>query len=264
MKRTLLFIVSIMAMISTIYGQTERVTRQSILLSARPSSVEFDIASTAVIVVDMENDFGSKGGMFDRAGIDISMIQKAVNPTAKVLSAARQAGIKIIYLKMGYQADLSDLGTEDSPNRIGHLHAMHVGDTITTPAGTKSRILIRDSWGTDIVTELKPTKDDIVLYKTRFSGFYQTDLDLILKKMGIRKIIFTGCTTSVCVESTIRDAMFRDYTPILLEDCAAEPVGSDFSRSNHDASLFVIEKVFGRISDSDKFVKSIENAYVNK
>ena len=263
MGKTLLFF-SIMAMTCTTYGQTGKINRQSIHLSARPSSVEYDIASTAVIVVDMQNDFGSKGGMFDRAGIDISMIQKAVNPTAKVLSAARQAGIKIIYLRMGYQADLSDLGTEDSPNRMIHLQIMHVGDTINTPSGTKSRILIRDSWGTDIVNELKPIKDDIVLYKTRYSGFYKTDLDIILKKLGIRKVIFTGCTTSICVESTLRDAMFRDYSPILLEDCAGEPIGYDFSRNNHVASLLTIEKSFGWISDSDKFVKSIENAYLNK
>jgi len=235
-------VITILAMTCTTYGQTEKVKPQSIPLSSRPSSVEFDITSTAVIVVDMQNDFGSKGGMFDRAGIDISMIQKAVNPTAKVLSAARQAGIKIIYLKMGYQADLSDLGTADSPNRMIDLHIMHVGDMINTPTGTKSRILIRDTWGTDIVTELKPKKDDIVLYKTRYSGFYKTDLDMILKKLGIRKVIFTGCTTSIWVESTLRDAMFRDYSPILLEDCAGEPIGYDFSRNNHVASLLTIEK----------------------
>lgn len=264
MEKTLLLLFSIMSMTGITNGQTEKANGQSITLSARPRSVEFDIPSTAVIVVDMQNDFGSKGGMFDRAGIDISMIQKAVNPTAKVLSAARKAGIKIIYLKMGYQADLSDLGTEDSPNRILHLQIMHVGDTINTPGGTKSRILIRDTWGTDIVTELKPTKDDIVMYKARYSGFYKTDLDMILQKLGIKKIIFTGCTTSICVESTLRDAMFRDYSPILLEDCAGEPIGYDFSRNNHAASLLTIEKSFGWISDSDKFVKSIENAYLNK
>lgn len=264
MEKTLLLLFSIVSMTCTTHGQTEKVNGRSIPLSARPSSVEFDITSTAVIVVDMQNDFGSKGGMFDRAGIDISMIQKAVKPTAKVLSAARQAGIKIIYLKMGYQADLSDLGTDDSPNRMRHLQIMHVGDTINTPTGTKSRILIRDSWGTDIVTELKPLKDDIVLYKTRYSGFYKTDLDMILKKLGVRKVIFTGCTTSICVESTIRDAMFRDYSPILLEDCAGEPIGYEFSRNNHVASLLTIEKLFGWISDSDKFVKSIENANLNK
>lgn len=90
-------------------------------LNAKPEPIEIDTAKTAVIVVDMQNDFGSKGGMFDRAGIDISGIQKVVGPTAKVLAAARRAGVKIIYLKMGFRPDLSDLGSPDSPNRVRHL-----------------------------------------------------------------------------------------------------------------------------------------------
>jgi ureidoacrylate peracid hydrolase len=168
---------------------------------------------------------------------------------------------------MGYHGDLSDLGSEDSPNRMRHLQIMHVGDTIDAPNGTKSRILIRDTWGTDIVSELKPMQGDIVLYKTRYNGFHNTDLDSILKKMGIRKLIFTGCTTSVCVESTIRDAMFRDYSPVLLEDCTGEPIGYNFPRSNHEALLLTIEVLFVWISDSDKFIKSVETfprTHVNK
>ena len=71
--------------------------------------------------------------------------------------------------------------------------------------------------------ELAPKRDDIILYKHRYSGFYETDLDSVLKRRSINSLIFTGCTTSVCVESTLRDAMFRDYTCLLLADCTAEP-----------------------------------------
>jgi ureidoacrylate peracid hydrolase len=92
----------------------------------------------------MQNDFGSKGGMFDRAGIDISSIQKAVGLTVKVLAAARKLGIKIIYLKMGYKPDLSDLGAPNSVNRVRHLW-LGVGEKITAPDGKESRILIRDT-----------------------------------------------------------------------------------------------------------------------
>lgn len=92
-------------------------------LDANPEAITFETAKTAVLVVDMQNDFGSKGGMFDRAGIDISGIQKAVEPIAEVLAAARKAGVKIIYLKMGYKPDLSDLGAPDSVNRVRHLRA---------------------------------------------------------------------------------------------------------------------------------------------
>ena len=228
-----------------------------IRMLAKPDTVVIDALRTAVIVVDMENDFGAKGGMFDRAGLNISLIQKVITPTAKVLTAARQAGIKVIYLKMAYHPDLSDLGAEGSPNRVQHLLYMHVGDTITAPDGSKGRILIRDNWGTNIIPELKPQVNDIEIYKTRFSGFYQTVLDSMLKQLRIKHLIVTGCTTSVCVESTVRDAMFRDYSPVVLEDCVAEPAGYNFPRSNHDASLFMIQRVFGWVSTSNEFIKGI-------
>jgi ureidoacrylate peracid hydrolase len=233
-------------------------TQNNIHIMAKPDSISINASSTAVIVVDMENDFGSKGGMFDHAGINISMIQKVIDPTAKVLAAARQAGIKIIYLKMAFRDDLSDIGSEESVNRVRHLNFMHVGDTITTPDGSKSRILIRNTWGTDIVPELKPQVGDIVMYKTRFSGFYQTNLDSTLKQLHKKNLIIIGCTTSICVESTVRDAMFRDYLPVVLEDCTAEPIGYNFPRSNHEASLLTIQTLFGWVSNSNEFIKAIQ------
>ena len=101
-------------------GQTRSAQLKSVVLSmaAKPEPFGFDPATSAVIVVDMQNDFGTKGGMFERAGIDISMIQRAVPPTATVLSKARQKGIRIVYLKMGFHPDLSDMGSADCTNRV--------------------------------------------------------------------------------------------------------------------------------------------------
>src|SRR5437762_5057800 len=228
---------------------------EMVSINAKPEPISIDPARSAVIVVDMENDFAAKGGMFDRAGVDISGAQKAIAPTAKVLAAARQAGLKIIYLKMGYRPDLSDLGATDSVNRTRHLK-FGVGQKIQAPDGRESRVLIRDMWDTDIVPELKPQLNDIVLYKTRFSGFYQTDLDAILKKFGIKYLIVTGVTTSICVESTVRDAMFRDYLCVLLKDCMSEPIGHDLPRTNHEASLLSVEVLLGWVSDSEHFIKA--------
>ncbi len=225
-------------------------------INAKPEPIAIEAAKTAVIVVDMQNDFGSKGGMFDLAGVDISGIQKAVGPTGRVLDAARDAGIKIIYLKMAFQPDLSDLGAPDSVNRVRHLK-MNVGKTVRAPDGRESRILIRDTWNTEIVSDLKPKAEDIVMYKTRFSGFYQTDLDATLKRLAIRYLIVTGCTTSICVESTVRDAMFRDYLPVLLADCMNEPIGQGLARSNHEASLLSTEVLLGWVSSSDQFIASL-------
>jgi ureidoacrylate peracid hydrolase len=230
---------------------------RSITLNAKPESIAVDTVTTAVIVIDMQNDFGAKGGLFDRAGLDISTIQKAVAPTAEVLAAARHAGIKIIYVNMGFRPDLSDLGEPGSPNRTRHL-MFGAGKTIQAPDGTESRILIRDTWNTAVVPELRPQEGEIVIYKHRFSGFYETELDTVLRKLGIKSLIVTGCTTSVCVESTVRDAMFRDYQCVLLADCMGEPIGNELPRSNHEASLLVIQTLFAWVSDSTQFRRALE------
>ncbi len=232
-------------------------TSRSITLPAQPEPISIDAARTALIVVDMQNDFGSKGGMFDRAGIDISGIQKAVGPTARAIAASRKAGIKVIYLKMGYQPDLSDAGPPDSPSRMRHRR-MNIGEVITAPDGTESRILVRDTWNTAILPELAPERGDVVINKNRYSGFYKTNLDRILKRMGVRHLVVTGCTTSVCVDSTIRDAMFRDYRCVLLTDCTAEPQG--VGNANYDASLLIVRTLLGWTSTSDEFIRALETS----
>jgi ureidoacrylate peracid hydrolase len=237
----------------TFDAQVSRDGKRSVTV---PLSINLD--KTVIIVCDMQNDFGAKGGMFDRAGNDISMIQRAVGPTARVLASARRAGVKIVYLKMGFRPDLSDLGASDSVNRVRHLEGFKVGQSIRAPDGRETRILIRENWGTDIVPELRPQAEDVIIYKHRFSGFYETELDATLKRLAAKHLIFTGCTTSVCVESTIRDAMFRDYLPVLLSDCAGEPIGYGLPRSNHEASLLVIQTLLGWVSDSEKFIKALK------
>lgn len=225
-------------------------------VQAKPDSILLDVERTAVIVVDMQNEFGSKGGLFDRIGIDISPIQAAIQPISRVLKSARRVGFPIVYLKMGFRPDLSDAGPLDGPNRV--KHRQHIGETMQAPNGREGRILIRDTWNTDIVSALEPEADDLVMYKHRFSGFYDTELHALLQRQKIKSLIFTGCTTSVCVESTLRDAMFRDYSCLLLADCAAEPIGSQQPRSNHEATLLVIERLFGWVSDSTRLLHALE------
>ena len=227
-------------------------------IQAKPHEVSVDVSTCAVLVVDMQNDFGAEGGMFQRAGIDISMIKRAVAPTGRALAAARLNGIPVIYLKMAFKADLSDAGGIESPNYVRHQQ-MGVGSVVQAPGGGESRILIRDTWNTDILAELTPEPGDIVLYKHRFSGFFETELDAILRRLGTRHLIVTGCTTSICVESTIRDAMFRDYSCVLLEDCTGEPIGHDLQRSNHDASLLTVQVLFGSVSSSMEFADALES-----
>ena len=219
-------------------------------IAARPEPVSIDPQRTALLVIDMQNDFASTGGMFERAGIEVSGISAAVAATAPVLRAARAAGIPVIYLKMEHDPDLVDAGPHDAPHWIKHV-PMGVGSSAAAPDGRPSRVLVRDTWNTDVVDELAPEPGDHVVSKHRYSGFFETELDELLQGLGAKHLLVTGCTTSICVESTVRDAMFRDYACVVLRDCTAEPIGSGLARTNHEASLLVIETLFGWTASSD-------------
>jgi ureidoacrylate peracid hydrolase len=213
-----------------------------------PAKIDIGSARTAVLVVDMQNDFCSRGGLLDLMGWDLSGVQRTIAPTARVLTAARKAGLSIVYLKGALKPDPSDPAREGLANLL---------KTIRAPDDAKSRVQVRDTWNTDIVPALKPEAGDSVIYKYRYSGFFETELHATLRKMGVTQLVVVGATTSVCVESTIRDASFRDYACVLLADCTAEPMGD--GRTNYEASLRVIQARFGAISDSETFVKAVES-----
>ena len=229
---------------------------RSLEIAARPSVLQVSTDRTAVVVVDMQNDFASPGGMFHRAGIDVRGIQAIVAPMARLLDDARAAGMLVVYLKMGFQVDLSDSGAPHGPTWLKHV-PFHVGDKVVAPDGSRSRILIRDTWNTAIVDDLRPHDGDLVVWKNRYSGFYGTDLDDQLRSRGIDTCIVVGATTSVCVESTVRDATFRDYRCLVVEDCTAEPIGADAPRTNKEASLTVLELLFAWITDSAAVTDSL-------
>jgi ureidoacrylate peracid hydrolase len=222
---------------------------RSIQLPARPGPVQVDLSRTALIVVDMQNDFGADGGMFDRAGIDIAPIKAIVPGIARVIAAAREAEVPIIFLRQQHDPDLLSTGGPGAPHFIKHQR-MAIGRSVPAPDGSEGRILVRDTWNTANVPELTPLPEDIIVGKHRYSGFFGTDLDDRLKSIGARQLIFTGATTSICVESTVRDAIFRDYLCVVLEDCTAEPIARDAPRSNHEASLLSIELLFGWVGNS--------------
>ncbi|MEX0801569.1 MAG: cysteine hydrolase [Dehalococcoidia bacterium] len=227
-----------------------------ITIEAKPEAVAIEPQRTAVLVIDMQNDFGSPGGMFERAGIDISAIAAAAAATQPVLRAAREAAIPVVYLKMEHAPDLSDVGPADGPHWIKHL-PLGVGDRVVAPDGSESRILVRDTWNTEILGEVTPEPGDAIVSKHRYSGFFGTELDDLLRGLGASYLLVAGCTTSVCVESTVREAMFRDYSCIVLEDCTAEPIGAGLPRTNHDASLLVIETLFGWVSNARAVIDAL-------
>jgi len=199
--------------------------------------LEIDLAKSAVVVVDMQNAFASQGGMLDIAGVDISEAPRVVRSIQEILEAARREGLLVVYVQMGYKPDLSNSGGPDSPNfhKELALHLMHCRPEL------KGKLLTEGTWDFAIVDELKPKPGDLVVLKTRYSGFAGTTLDSQLRTRGIRYLFFAGIATNVCVESTLRDAYFQDYWPILIAD-GAMPAGP---ARMHEATVFNVESFFG-------------------
>ena len=220
-------------------------------LQAKPEPVEVDLTKSAVIVVDMQNAFATKGGMLDIAGADISDAPRVVRSIKTILDAARRAGILVVYVQMGYKPDLSNSGGPNSPNWHKEL-AVHL---MNCRPELKGKLLTEGTWDFAIVDELKPEPGDLVVLKTRYSGFAGTTLDSQLRTRGIRYLFFAGIATNVCVESTLRDAYFQDYWPILIAD-GAMPAGPP---SLHEATLYNVENFFGWTATTDEILKTLKS-----
>jgi len=215
-------------------------------LNARPEPIDVDFQKSAVIVVDMQNAFASKKGMLDLAGRDISAAPRVVDSIREVIESARNAGIPLVFLQMGYQPDLSDSGGPASPNWHKELGIR----MMNCQPELKGKLITIGGWDFDIVDELKPHPGDLVIVKTRYSGFARTQLDQELRQRGITHLFFTGIATNVCVESTLRDAFFLDYWPILIADAA---MGSDINL--HNATIQNVEHFFGWTIPAEEFVR---------
>lgn len=220
-------------------------------LEAKPEPIDVDFQRSAIVVVDMQNAFASKRGMLDVAGVDISDAPRVVRAIGAVLGAGRRKGIAIIYLQMGYKPDLSNSGGPNSPNWHKEL-AMHL---MNARPELKGKLLTEGTWDFAVVDELRPQPGDLVVTKTRYSGFAGTTLDALLRTRGIRYLFFTGIATNVCVESTLRDAYFLDYWPILLVD-GAMPAGPP---SVHEATLYNVETFFGWTLKSEELLANLRS-----
>ena len=218
-------------------------------IPAKPEPVDVDFSRSAIVVVDMQNAFVSKGGTLDLAGIDLADAARVVRVIRGVLESARPAGLPIVYLQVGYKPDLSDAGGPRSPNYYKET-AMHL---MCARPELKGKLLTEGSWDFAIVDDLAPRPGDLVITKTRYSGFAGTTLDSQLRVRGIQYLFFTGIATNVCVESTLRDSYFLDYWPVLLRDATMAAGG----RPAYDASVFNVESFFGWTLASEQLQASL-------
>ena len=199
-----------------------------------------DPEHTALVVVDMQRDFCVPGWAFDTLGIDISMYPAMIPRLARLIDGARAAGVPVIYIQM---TTLPNRAIE-SPAQIRFNRRMH----LATKGGEPLTYTADGSEGQGIIDELAPHDGDLIVKKYRSSGFWGTNLDMLLRSNRIQSVVVTGCTTEGCVESTARDAMFNDYYVVIAEDCVA----SDDPKQ-HDASLFLMRHRFD-ISVADEIL----------
>ena len=230
-------------------GSDETNVTDRVVLAAKPEPLTFRLSQTALIVVDMQNAYASKDGYLDKAGFDISGTQQVITNTAEAIAAARKAGLMIVFFQNGWDPEYVEAGGPGSPNwyKSNALKTMRKNPKIM---GT---LLAKGTWDYALVDQLTPQEGDIVIAKTRYSGFCDTNLNSLLRSRGINTIVLTGIATNVCVESTLRDAFFLEYFGVVLAD-ATNQAGSD---AIQEASLFNIATFFGWVSCVDDFSKTI-------
>jgi nicotinamidase-related amidase len=212
---------------------------------AEPYPFAFDLEKAALVIIDMQRDFLQPGGFGDALGNDVSMLARTIEPTRRLLEAARAAGLMVTHTREGHRPDLADLSP--AKRRRGRF-ALTIGDT-----GPMGRILVQGEPGHDIVPELYPIAGEPVIDKPGKGAFYATDLETILRNRGKSQLIVCGVTTEVCVNTTVREANDRGYDCLVLSDCT----GSYFPEF-HDQALRMIcaqGGVFGWVSDSAALIE---------
>lgn len=224
----------------------------TITVPARPEPRPLVPAETAVVVVDMQNAFASKGGYLDLFGVDVSGAAAVVARTREVLAASRPAGMPVVFLQMGWHADLHDAGGPTSPN----WHKANALRLMRQRPELAGKLMLRGTWDYALVDDLKPEAGDLVVEKARYSGFAGTGLDLLLRTRGIRTLVFTGVASNVCVESTLRDAFFLEYFPLWIADCSLAS-GPPWL---HDATIENVQRFFGWVTTTDEYVSALRRA----
>ena len=187
-------------------------------------------ASAALIVIDVQNDFCAKGGYFEATGADLSCIQAAADRLVGFVNAARAAGVMVVFVRSHYDPIYLSEAQNERRRRVGRFLPL----------------CLQGTWGADFYGLVPRTAEPIVT-KHRYDGFFNTDLELVLRTNGIQCVLMTGVATNTCVETTLRSAFVRDFTTVLVDDCA----GARTQRA-HDSTLENVRNNFGIVARADE------------
>ena len=219
-------------------------------LAAQPQNLTVDLHRTALIVVDMQNDFCSADGWVDHIGADYRPDRAPIDPLNRLTPVLRRLGVPVIWLNWGNRPDLANM----PPNQLHLYKPAGIGTGLGDPLpGSGAAVLQKDSWAAAIVDELVTTDADIRVDKHRISGFWDTPLDSILRNLGMRSLLFAGVNTDQCVMCTLTDANFLGYGCVLVEDCCAT-TSPQFCT---DASVWNVKKCFGFVTRSTDLLDSL-------
>ena len=217
-------------------------------IKAEPVDVRIDLSKTAIVIIDMQNDFLTEGGMVSEAGGDYRKLRQPIEPLYELSGKLREIQVPVIWVNWGNRPDRRNLppGLLYSFNRHG---AKGLGDSLQS---RQSNILEKDSWSAAIVDELYPDAADVFIDKYRVSGFWDTPLDSILRYEQINTLLFAGVNADQCVMCTMQDATFLGYDTILLSDCIAT-TSPDYCMK---ATLYNA-KIMGFVTDSMRFIEAM-------
>lgn len=209
------------------------------MIAAKPFDYPYDgnllPQATALVVIDLQEDFLSEDGYFARSGYDPSPLRAIIPTVNRVIAAARRAGLHVIHTRQGYRGDMADMTPYEKWRRS------RAGLDGTT-------VLLRSSPGFQISADIDVAPQDIIVDKTCNGAFTYTDFEHVLRAQGITHLLFSGCTTDVCVHTTLREACDRNFQCLTIADACAS--GDQYA---HEAALHMVtveNGIWGALSDS--------------
>lgn len=203
----------------------ESVSDSGVTIAAAPYPFEPELARTALMVIDMQNDFCAPGGFGERLGNDIAPTRAIIPHIQALLEAFRERGMTVIHTREGHLPDLSDC----PPNKLARSARGGAG---IGSAGPMGRLLVRGEYGHAIIDELKPAVGEWIIDKPGKGAFWRTDLEPLLRSMDIQYLVLAGVTTHVCVHTTVREANDRGFDCLIVADATAA-----YDASDHEAAL---------------------------
>lgn len=225
-------------------------TPQSAILPTETKTLHLDLAKTAILVIDMQNDFCHPDGWLAHIGVDVTPARKPIQPLQNLLPVLREANIPVIWLNWGNRPDLMNISAN-----VLHVYnptgeGVGLGDALPKNG---AQVLMAGSWAAAVVDELEQLPQDIRIDKYRMSAFWDTPLDSILRNLGRTTLFFTGVNADQCVMATLQDANFLGYDCVLVKDCTAT-TSPEYCWL---ATLYNVKQCFGFVTDAQAIAKML-------